>query len=168
MIVFLSFLFSRLIGKFENDGCLVDAHFSRPRTPTKRTQENIEAVSGILSRDPSTSTRKVALEAGLSHGTTRRIMREDLGVFPYKIQLGQPLPSNAPERRLNFANELLTRLESGEIDLKKIWFSDECHFWLGGYVNRQNYRIWGTQRPELVTVRPLNPQKITVWAAMNA
>ena len=35
-------------------------------------------------------------------------------------------------------------------------------------MNRQNYRIWGTEKPEIVTVRPLNPLKITVWAAMNA
>ena len=28
---------------------------------------------------------------------------------------------------------------------KKIIFSDEAHFDLGGYVNKQNYRIWGTE-----------------------
>ena len=30
---------------------------------------------------------------------------------------------------------------------KKIIFSDEAHFDLGGYVNRQNCRIWGTENP---------------------
>ena len=28
---------------------------------------------------------------------------------------------------------------------KKIIFSDEAHFDLGGYVNKQNCRIWGTE-----------------------
>ena len=28
---------------------------------------------------------------------------------------------------------------------KKIIFSDEAHFDLGGYVNQQNCRIWGTE-----------------------
>ena len=48
-----------------------------------------------------------------------------------------------------------TMLESGPaIDLqkmpilaKRIIFSYETHFDLGGYVNKQNYRIWGTENP---------------------
>ena len=31
---------------------------------------------------------------------------------------------------------------------KKIIFLDEAHFDLGGYVNKQNYRIWGTENPQ--------------------
>ena len=34
-----------------------------------------------------------------------------------------------------------------EIDLQKIIFSDEAHFDLGGYVSKQNCRIWGTENP---------------------
>ena len=30
---------------------------------------------------------------------------------------------------------------------KKIIFSDEAHFDLGGYANKQNCRIWGTENP---------------------
>ena len=30
---------------------------------------------------------------------------------------------------------------------KKIIFSDEAHFDFGGYVNKQNCRIWGTENP---------------------
>ena len=30
---------------------------------------------------------------------------------------------------------------------KKYIFSDEAHFDLGGYVNKQNCRIWGTEKP---------------------
>ena len=30
---------------------------------------------------------------------------------------------------------------------KKIIFSDEAHFDLGGYVNKQNCRIWDTEKP---------------------
>ena len=38
-----------------------------------------------------------------------------------------------------------TTLGSGHA--KKIIFSDEAHFDLGGYVNKQNARIWGTENP---------------------
>ena len=30
---------------------------------------------------------------------------------------------------------------------KKVIFSDEAHFDLGGYVNKQNCRIWDTEKP---------------------
>ncbi|GFU47235.1 tc3a_0 protein [Trichonephila clavipes] len=35
---------------------------------------------------------------------------------------------------------------------KRILFSDEAHFWLNGYVNKQNCRIWSEANPQVVTV----------------
>ena len=31
----------------------------------------------------------------------------------------------------------------------KLFFSDEAHFLLNGYVNKQNYRFWGTENPNI-------------------
>ena len=39
---------------------------------------------------------------------------------------------------------------------KKIIFSDEPHFDLGGYVNKQNCRIWGTENPHAYIERSQN------------
>jgi len=47
----------------------------------------------------------------------------------------------------------------------KIFFSDEAHFSLGGYVNKQNCRIWGSENPQVIEERPLHPEKVTVWCA---
>ena len=38
-------------------------------------------------------------------------------------------------------------LQKMPILAKKIIFSDEVHFDLGGHVNKQNCRIWGTENP---------------------
>lgn len=46
---------------------------------------------------------------------------------------------------------------------KKILFSDEDHFWLNGYVNKQNYRFWSDDNPQVIVKTPLHPQKVTVW-----
>ena len=46
---------------------------------------------------------------------------------------------------------------------KKIMFSDGAHFDLGGYVNKQNCRIWGTENPHTYIDKPTPPKRITVW-----
>ncbi|GFV66405.1 uncharacterized protein TNCV_4898861 [Trichonephila clavipes] len=35
---------------------------------------------------------------------------------------------------------------------KRVLFSDEAHFWLNGYINKQNCRIWSEANPQVVTV----------------
>ena len=49
--------------------------------------------------------------------------------------------------RVKFYKTITEMFESGEIDENKIVFSDEAHFWLNGYVNKQNYRFWGSVNP---------------------
>ncbi|GFW86367.1 hypothetical protein TNCV_4331511 [Trichonephila clavipes] len=50
---------------------------------------------------------------------------------------------------------------------KRILFSDEAHFWLNGYVNKQNCRIWSEANPQVYTrafgngTRNLNPGPVT-------
>ncbi|GFY32971.1 putative DD41D transposase [Trichonephila clavipes] len=51
---------------------------------------------------------------------------------------------------------------------KRILFSDEAHFWLNGYVNKQNCRIWSEANPQVYVETPLNPEKLTVWCALWA
>ena len=46
---------------------------------------------------------------------------------------------------------------------KKIIFSDEADFDLGGYVNKQNYRIWGTENLNAYIEKPTHPKRVTVW-----
>ncbi|GFU00874.1 hypothetical protein TNCV_4820011 [Trichonephila clavipes] len=51
---------------------------------------------------------------------------------------------------------------------KRILFSDEAHFWLKGYVNKQNCRIWSEANPQVYVETPLHPEKLTVWCALWA
>ncbi|GFT79816.1 transposable element Tc3 transposase [Trichonephila clavipes] len=50
----------------------------------------------------------------------------------------------------------------------RILFSDEAHFWLNGYVNKQNCRIWREANPQVYVETPLHPEKLTVWCALRA
>ncbi|GFX84801.1 putative DD41D transposase [Trichonephila clavipes] len=46
--------------------------------------------------------------------------------------------------------------------------NDEAHFWLNGYVNKQNCRIWNEANPQVYVETPLHPEKLTVWCALWA
>ncbi|GFS85654.1 hypothetical protein TNCV_4759901 [Trichonephila clavipes] len=47
-------------------------------------------------------------------------------------------------------------------------FCDEAHFWLNGYVNKQNCRIWSEANAQVYVETPLHPEKLTVWCALWA
>ncbi|GFT19729.1 DUF4817 domain-containing protein [Trichonephila clavipes] len=45
---------------------------------------------------------------------------------------------------------------------------DEAHFWLNGYVNKQNCCIWSEANPQVYVQTPLHPEKLTVWCSLWA
>lgn len=45
---------------------------------------------------------------------------------------------------------------------KKIIFSDEAHFHVGGCVNKQNCRIWGTENPNFITEELMHSTRVIV------
>ena len=54
-------------------------------------------------------------------------------------------------------------LQKMPILAKKIIFSDEAHFDLGRYVNKQNCRIWGPENLHAYIEKPTHPKRVTVW-----
>ncbi|GFW36195.1 hypothetical protein TNCV_4930571 [Trichonephila clavipes] len=59
-------------------------------------------------------------------------------------------------------------VSSDEGDLEPLRKRDEAHFWLNGYVNKQNCRIWSEANPQVYIETPLHPEKLTVWCALWA
>ncbi|GFW77294.1 hypothetical protein TNCV_924101 [Trichonephila clavipes] len=51
---------------------------------------------------------------------------------------------------------------------KSVSGNDEAHFWLNGYINKQNCRIWSEANPQVYVETPLHPEKLTVWCALWA
>ncbi|GFV92841.1 DUF4817 domain-containing protein [Trichonephila clavipes] len=51
---------------------------------------------------------------------------------------------------------------------KRILFSDEAHFWLNGYVNKQNCCIWSEANSQVYVETPLHSEKLTVWSTLWA
>ncbi|GFX64812.1 uncharacterized protein TNCV_4193071 [Trichonephila clavipes] len=59
-------------------------------------------------------------------------------------------------------DDVVTATEEGDSK------SDEAHFWLNGYVSKQNCRIWREANPQVYVETPLHPEKLTVWCALWA
>ena len=57
-------------------------------------------------------------------------------------------------------------LQKMPILAKKNIFSDEAHFDLDGYVNKQNCRIWGTENPHAYIEKPTDKKRVTVWVGI--
>ncbi|GFV43559.1 hypothetical protein TNCV_1690031 [Trichonephila clavipes] len=68
-----------------------------------------------------------------------------------------------PKQTLN--HEQMQRTKPGLTNLNT---SDEAHFWLNGYVNKQNCCIWSKANPQVYVETPLHPEKLTVWCALWA
>lgn len=135
------------------------------RQRTVRTGENVERVREAILRSPRRSARRHAVALQISNRTVRRILHGELQLHPYKIAIVQKLNERDYPQRLNFAQQMLELLEQNENML--LVMSDEAHFHLNGFVNRQNYRYWAGENPRELHEKPLHSPKVTVWCAVS-
>ena len=162
-----------MIEKFESTGSVLDDNTKSGRPISVTTPENIEIVEEHFKTDPYSSTRRApgqieeANQVSMSRTSLMKIMKNHLDLFPYKIQLQQPLSHANIESRFEFANHMIALIEEKKIDIKRIHFTDEAYFHLDGYVNKQNYRYWGSENPHLTEIKSLHPVKVSVWAAIS-
>lgn len=78
-----------------------------------------------------------------------------------------PLSVAAMEQRLEFANDVVSRIDNNTFDVMKVRFSDEAHFHLDDYVNKQNWCNWGSEHPHFEINSSLHSVRVTVWYAMS-
>lgn len=160
--------FSNLAGKFRRTGSVWDDKDAMKTSKIKvRTPDIIDQVRERISVDSSTSTRSIARDLDISQSTAHHIMKKDLGLTPYKLQTFQALGDKDIKKRYDFAANTCQAIDEKKLDPHKIVFTDEAHFHLDGYVNKQNYRIWGTEKPAIRT-KPLHPERVTAWAGMSS
>lgn len=139
-------LIRRTIDRFLTTFTLLD-NIHPERARTVRTSETVAAMNESVTEDPNLSIRRRAQEMNLCPSTTWKILRKDLGLREYKIQLVHKLEPDDHPRRRAFAEWGLNQLQNDPLFYRKIIFNDEAHFWLNGYVNKQNCRIWSDENP---------------------
>ncbi|GFW46202.1 transposable element Tc3 transposase [Trichonephila clavipes] len=105
-----------------------------------RTEEAIATVERSIEEDPNESIRRRAQDLDLCPSTLWKILRK------------------------GSENSTRARIEAKRSSSKV----DEAHFWLNGYVNKQNCRIWSEANPQVYVEAPLHQEKLTVWCALWA
>ncbi|GFY14668.1 putative DD41D transposase [Trichonephila clavipes] len=78
-------------------------------------------------------------------------------------KFGLAIHQNDHQARRRFVEWAQNEIEVVPDFHKRILFSDEAHFWLNGYVNKQNCRIWSEANPQVYV-----EEKLTVWCALWA
>lgn len=157
----------KIVKKFKETGSVDDV--KRPvRGRARRSIENIAAVREDVAENPNTSIRHRAQQLHLSTATLHRILTKDLSLHAYKIQLVQEIKQTDHLKRRTFANWIHGQRQVNPEFSNQIFFSDEAHFHLNGYVNKQNCRIWANENPRVIFETQMHPKKVTVWCAFFA
>ena len=117
------------------------SHSGRPMTV--RTTENIAAVKESVLRDPKKSVRRRSQELRLKRQSLLNILRKDLNLFPYRIQMKQTLSPADIVKRVDMCRWFIEQLDVNPAFLDNVWFSDEAHFLLSGHVSSKNNVFWG-------------------------
>lgn len=97
-------------------------------------------------------------DSGFWSSTKGKFLWKYLGQRAHNIRLVQEFkPADHPRRRLQLGLEQTPR--------KKFIFSDEQHFWLNGFVNKQNCRIWSHEQLQKILQTPLHSKVVRGWSA---
>ncbi|PNF23437.1 hypothetical protein B7P43_G10587 [Cryptotermes secundus] len=134
---------------------------------TARTPKNVAAVREDIERSPRRSALRHATSVGLSEASVRRILHKDLHFYPYKIQITHALQEHGYENKDDFCQTFLQLINQNQDIVNNLLMSDEAHFHLSGFVNKQNFHYWSATNPKEIYERPLHSSEVTVRCAIG-
>lgn len=155
------------VRKLHDEGTLTNlSKMYSGRPSTSNTPENVERVEEFYAENPQVSLRRASQALEIPVTSLQRIVKTKIKLFPYKIQVFQELSPFDMQRRLDFSRQMIEMILNRSIETRRIWFSDEAHFWLTGYVNKQNCRFWAKENPRIFVTTTMKPQRVTAWCAV--
>lgn len=155
----------KLVKRFRETGSVLDKHRDRQRSVL--TPQVVQDIRAAVTRSPHKSLRRLSREKNISLGSAHTAVRRILKCYPYRMQVFHELNNADFAKRVRYCQWFKTFIRGNIGILDQLFFTDEAWFHLGGYVNGQNYRTWGTDNPHIFIESPLHPQKIGVWCAVS-
>jgi hypothetical protein len=111
-----------------------------------------EEVSEILTasqRSPSKSVRQASMELYVPRATVYRVLHGLLHLFAYSVQISQELKPDDKPKRIDFAVDMLHRIDMDPGFLRSILFSKKATFHLSENVSRYNTHVRVSEKPHI-------------------
>lgn len=151
--------------KFKQTGSVLDLPRSG-RSRSVRTQEIITKVKNLILDRPNISVSVGARELDISPASFHRIIKE-LGFRPFKPCAAIELSDDDFDRRHEFFQSMVDRIEAERTILNKIIWSDESEFKLNGTINLHNCRYWASSNPQELIPRSQYADGVMVWCGIT-
>ncbi|GBO27629.1 hypothetical protein AVEN_133942-1 [Araneus ventricosus] len=103
---------------------------------------DVERVSEAFLHSPRRSVRSAARKLDLPVSTVHKVLGRISRLYAYKVQIVQALEPDDRHRRMDFATDMLRRIDDDAEFLNRIMFSYEACFYYSGIVNHHNVLIW--------------------------
>ncbi|GFX07092.1 hypothetical protein TNCV_1556951 [Trichonephila clavipes] len=144
------------------EGVVKSLLYSAAKHPVRNEQYVVGHCHGVIGShigaiEVSFSLASLSLFAGHSRNGDRFNSSEVI-YSPFGLEIHQ----NDHQARRRFVERAQNKIVVVPDFHKRILFSDEAHFWLNGYVNKQNCRICTEANPQVYVETPLHPEKLTV------
>jgi len=155
----------RTVRRFNEAGTVKDL----PRSGRPRSAGNAENSLNVLlsfTEDPHSSIRRVSQEHDISKSSVHNTLQR-AKFHPFKVTLVHKLNEDDFDRRDEFSEEMMLRIDEDPNFPFNIVFSDEATFQLDGTLNRHNCRYWADSNPHWAREdKSQYPQKLNVWAGI--
>ncbi|KAF2362035.1 Protein of unknown function DUF4817 [Trinorchestia longiramus] len=127
----------RTVRKFNEHGSISNRYKGNSgRKIIQRTENNIAIVQRAITENPTTSVRRN--ETNLSQSTFHRILKKDIRLHPYKMQIKHELLPCDYVRRREFCNWFISK---DQRFTERLVVTDEAAFSMNARVNTQNTRF---------------------------
>ena len=123
--------FSILVEKFQNTSSRRNERSEN--TTWQRnvlTPDKLEERRQLFEKKPTLSTRSASQGLMIGYSTVQRTLRNYIDFFPYKVQSMQSLTGQNIASRLVFARMVKSKIDQREINIIRVWSSNEAHFYL--------------------------------------
>lgn len=125
-----------------------------------------EDVLQEIQNDPSTSTRNIERNLGISKSVANRILRR-YGYHPYHIQRVQALLPRDYPLRVQFCQTMLQKHREDPNFINMVLWSDESTFKRDGFMNMHNLHSYALENPHLMREDRSQYQfKVNLWTGI--
>lgn len=132
----------------------------------KVSEETVDVIRTTFTQCPTKSVRRAARELHIPKSTVHKVLHRRLKLHAYKLQILHAIQPNDRPRRAQFASDLLKCIEEDGDYMSHVCFTDEATFHLSGKVNKQNVRIWGSEKPHAIREHIRDSPKVNVWCGL--